>query len=370
MKSGNYDKAIECFRKAIAMSEGLPFCLTAESTVLLADMEYVKDNNDNALRLIRHLPDSVDSLSHNYALTTAAYIYRKAGIYDTASYLAQKIVESPDHNNRHIGYYLLLQPEMRSYIDQDSLDSYINSYITAAENYYNTNQSNLGIIQQAIFNYSLHERDKAIAVEENASLKVRLLVYVTIISILVILFLISVIRKKNSSLHLWRKIDVIGYLKRLYFSSESVSEGESDPTRIGASPQDRFNRDLKELLSRNMPEIEIAIIQSEVFKTLQRLLKDGKFIKEDGDEFNQLEALILSVSKDFKENLQLLTQNKLRDGDFELALLIRCGFTTSQISQLIQRTTSAISSRKSSLSTKIFGGKGHTKDLDKLIRLL
>lgn len=103
---------------------------------------------------------------------------------------------------------------------------------------------------------------------------------------------------------------------------------------------------------------------------MQRLLKDGKFIKEDGDEFNQLEALILSVSKDFKENLQLLTQNKLRDGDFELALLIRCGFTTSQISQLIQRTTSAISSRKSSLSTKIFGGKGHTKDLDKLIRLL
>lgn len=370
VKLGNYDKAAAYFREAIDLSEELPFSLTAQSNVHLADIEYRKGNIDNALRLIRHMPDSVDSLSRNFAMTTAAYIYRKAGIYDTVSCLAKEIVSSPDPHNRHLGYYLLLQPELKGYIDPDSIHSYINSYITAVEDYYDESRRDLGIIQQASYNYSIHEREKTKAIEERSRWKIRALFCGLIIALLLILILISVIRKKKSDIGLWKKIDVIGKLRSNSLNSGLTHDSGNKDYPEDLKLKDRFAQEIEVLMEAELPQIETEIVRSDVFTTLQALIKDKEFVRTDSELWSRLEELILSVSPEFKEKLQLFTNNDLRKADFDLAILMRCGFSTSQIAQLLQRKPSSISSRKESLSSKIFGKKGHTKDLDKLIRRL
>lgn len=101
------------------------------------------------------------------------------------------------------------------------------------------------------------------------------------------------------------------------------------------------------------------------------MVKINKCILDEDDEIWQdIEDFIKSTSPHFKEKLQMLTVGKLRDSDYQLALLIRMGFTPVQVSILLNRTKTTISTRRKALCDRINDDKIDTQSLDKLISLL
>ena len=86
----------------------------------LAATKYNKNQIDSALTLIRPTLKNIDSISRNVALAYAGYIYKKAGIADTAIMYASELIKSKDSLNRHTGYHIILSKEFKGHIHPDS----------------------------------------------------------------------------------------------------------------------------------------------------------------------------------------------------------------------------------------------------------
>lgn len=101
------------------------------------------------------------------------------------------------------------------------------------------------------------------------------------------------------------------------------------------------------------------------------MLAHGSGISEYQEQlWNDLEQLICAVSPNFRSQLMILTDNRMTVTDYQLALLMRCRFTITQIATLLNRSKNTISTRRISLSQKIFGKGGNAKSADNLIDIL
>ncbi len=116
--------------------------------------------------------------------------------------------------------------------------------------------------------------------------------------------------------------------------------------------------------------ISPIILGSEAYKSLQQHVNSGTQIKEESDLWKRLEEVILQSSPHFLENLRLLLNGKLQSFDLHTAILVKCGVTPSQMSTLLCRSKTTISSRRESIGTRIFGQKVSNKVVDTIICLL
>ena len=107
----------------------------------LAEVKSKQGKIDSALSLIRGIPERIDPVSRNSALEYAADIYRKAGLPDTAYIYSLELLSSPDTQYHEIGYQTILSPELREYVNPDSIYEYIADYVDLLETLYDTNQS-------------------------------------------------------------------------------------------------------------------------------------------------------------------------------------------------------------------------------------
>ena len=121
---------------------------------------------------------------------------------DSAYFYSRELIHSPDSMHRQIGYQVILSPELRKFINTDTLDQYICEYRDLLETFYDENKNQLAINQQNLYNYQLHEREKAEAEEYNKTLWkwITGLAFASIIMVLVILFLKN--RDKNHIIEL------------------------------------------------------------------------------------------------------------------------------------------------------------------------
>ena len=79
---------------------------------------------------------------------------------------AKELIDNSDPTHAEIGYQVLLSPELRGLSNLDSIHKYISEYRTLLETYYDSNQIELAIRQQNLYNYQLHERKKALAEQQ------------------------------------------------------------------------------------------------------------------------------------------------------------------------------------------------------------
>lgn len=89
-----------------------------------------------------------------------------------------------------------------------------------------------------------------------------------------------------------------------------------------------------------------------------------------GTLWDELEREVLKVSPNFINNLKVLTDDRLSEGDIHIALLIKCGFRPSELTVLLARSNGAIISRRDKLCVKILDKKLEVKVINGIIRLL
>lgn len=166
LRNGDYTKAETCMREALRLSAGQTPHHAAKSKMYLAAIKYQNHDLDSALYYIRGLSDRVKPIVRNSVMGYAANIYLKSGILDTAYMYAKELIDNSDPTHAEIGYQVLLSPELRGLSNLDSIHKYISEYRTLLETYYDSNQIELAIRQQNLYNYQLHERKKALAEQQ------------------------------------------------------------------------------------------------------------------------------------------------------------------------------------------------------------
>lgn len=116
--------------------------------------------------------------------------------------------------------------------------------------------------------------------------------------------------------------------------------------------------------------ISSVILESEIYNKIQSYIKNGKVISDKNPIWAELEEIILQVSPNFKQRLNLLTVGKLKPSDIHTALLIKCGISPTNIATLVGRAKATIVYRRESLALKVFDEKTGTDIIDDIIRLL
>lgn len=377
LRAKKYRLAEHYFNKAIEMSSNLPLSFKAKSKMYLADVKYQVGQLDSALTLIRNTPDLVKPIARNRALATASDIYLAKGLLDSAYIYAHELINSPDSDNKVIGYQNLLLPELQKFIPLDTIYLYIDEYRGLLENYYDSNESQLAMNQHNFYNYQLHEREKQSAQKE----KGKFLKWLYIISIVVVVLVITIlalnIGRKKQQLRLHEALDNISKLKASLSNHSSTDNSDSGSKEIAKettteSLRNRLRDDLLSIYNKDKKQGEIpsAILRSEAYQELQSYVAGGKVIPLDSLLWEQMEAAVMDCSPNFKYNLQLLTGGNLSSQDYRLALLIKCGITPTQMISLLGRTKGTVSYRREALCYKVFDQKLGSKVIDGIIRLL
>lgn len=365
LKSRQIERADSCYRTALAKSTCMQPTDVAKTMVYLAAIKYEKEEYDSAIDLIRGMPAQVSPVVRDNANAYSSEIYYMAGVNDSAYAYARRIVNDTTSQNRAIGYHILLAPDMRSYSALDTLDNYLYDYSQLLESYYDDNENQLALTQQAMYNYRLHEREKTKV--ENANHRLRLFIAVAVA--LMLCFIVIVLLWKNRI-----KAEVLS-LRQTIADLDRLRNHGTEPMESRNSTVHHLREMLKERLEKlsaesgNIP-IATAILSSKAYLRLQELIKENRALRDDEDIWTALEDVVLESSPKFRENLTLLTGGSLTEQEYRTALLIKCGCQPLQMATLFGRTKGTIVSRRESISQKAFGRKLGTKAIDIIIRML
>ncbi len=154
------NKADSILSRSLDYAVNLPKTFEANSRIYLAAVRQAKGDFTSAVNLIRHTPDQVKPVQRNVALAYAADIYLDADIMDTAYMYAHELIVNEDITNKKTGYRILLSPEFRHTLHPDTLNQYYTDYKNLLEAYFNDNPNEQALMQESLYNYKLHEREK------------------------------------------------------------------------------------------------------------------------------------------------------------------------------------------------------------------
>lgn len=390
---GIYKTADSLFVKTIELAGGKNDIITARQIMYRAAIRYKNNEIDSAVCMIRTVPERVTDAYHSLALAYACDIYLKAGLLDSALFYALELKNLHDEYNAKAAYRTLLSPEIAKSLNQDSVLKYAGEYGTVLENFMDRNGDRAALIQSSLFNYEKQLREKEKALKAKQTRNYIIIAIALTAALIFILFLKN--KNRNNELRLLkaenslRKLkDSIEHLKQnssyLYNdkicpenAEKSSTVNEKDISRRIENPEidEARIRLREEILStlkdvRHVGSVNPVILNSDIYAKLKELLSIKKPMSTYKDAESELYKLFHVNFKDFQFSLNLLTDNQMTPVDWETAMLIKCGFSATEISILSAKSSGAISSRRASLSLKIFGTKIGNVKLDNAIRLL
>ncbi len=364
INSGQYDKAQKTITESLLLSRNLKPSHAAKSRMYLADLKYNQGDIDSALYYIRGTKELVDSITLNSVLASNSLIYHKAGIYDSAFYYAHRIIESSDPTHKELAYDIIQTRPLRKFIDSDTVDKYIYDYVNLLEGYYDSNQNTLAMTQQAMYNYKLHDEARVNAEKKAQSIRYWLIAVgiALLFTVIIILYLKNRNQKNLIQLHI--ALETIDKLKN------NIDSKSEDPNLDVNAIRDKLRASIEVLKDNANIKVPSSILQSRVYSTLQDYIYQKKGIPDNSNLWADLENEVLACSPNFKKYIQMLSNGNISSADYRTALLIKCNISPTNMSYLFQLTRTAINSRRTSLSKKLFGESMGVKLGNALIRSL
>lgn len=119
-----------------------------------------------------------------------------------------------------------------------------------------------------------------------------------------------------------------------------------------------------------MPSVSREILESEGYNEIVRSLQQNLPIPEKSDVWKKLENVVEKSSPGFRYNLQTLLGSNLKTSEYHMALLIKSGFSPTQLSILLGRAKSTITERRSRLCLRLTSGMTDPQMADRIIALL
>lgn len=344
----------------------------------LAAASHLSGDSFRAIRLIAGVPEKIEPICRNIALAYASEIYLSANKLDTAYMYAHQLASSKDPSNRITGYRIILLPSLRVFLPKDSIDYYYTKYKDEVDWDYSHHQSQATALQNAFYNYHQHDLKREKAERYNTRLEAWLFIAgaIILLSIIGLLWLKNV--HQRTLLQLQATVINVKRLREELLKRDSLNSETNNPAIITKAVQkeETLQEEVRtEVLSLVEPLDEQAplssvIVESQAYHEMQGYIHDDRAIAESNPLWGKIEKVIYESSPQFNSRLSMLSGNNLRGKDRQIAFLIKCGVTPTQMASLLALSGGAITYRKYELSKRLFGQKLDLKALDKLIRLL
>ena len=362
LRHRNIKEARRYMDEAVKTSSRLDVSDRQTIQVEFAEMLLEELKIDSALLVIRPLPSIVDSITTPYCLAVAANIYKDAGILDTAYMYARRLTKLNTPYNKKTGYKVIFSDELKEYVRKDTLLKLIPEYKQTIEDYLDTHEAEQALIQNARYNYSTHVRAKEKAEADYRSLRTTVIVILGSIATLVFLAVIWVLwRKYQKTKNDSEVMEAMVFVEKL---REETDQTETVADEQAGQNQDEASEDTKDvrrkihshidaLKDRNVRSlIDSRLLESQVYKELRDRMDSNECIGRSDDILKRLSELIETVTPGFGNRLDILTEWTISDRERNVALLMKCGFSNSQIATLLAKSKSTISSQRNAIAKK------------------
>ncbi len=369
------------YNKALAFFDNAKISARLLSDEHMANMEiyeavaYIeKGEVDSVVTRIESISERVEPSFNNLVLSCMAEAYVKSGLYEKAYESSFKLAHSEDMNNKLNGYKWLLSPQLIRFSRVDSIIAYAGRYGEMIDGYFESHSDKAILIQNAYYNYSVHERERVKA--ENSRNK--LLVWVTGLSLLIVILVLSILLLRSRNIR--KQLELSLAENKINELNGIIENIETNRLEVGLSVKEQSMESVKEKLIEALMELREAspsavqplleLTSSEIYNEINRKYENGDAIPDTSDIWVLLEETVLRVAPNFKKRLLLITNNKVTKAEYRTAMLTRCGFNPAKLCVLLAITKGAVSSRRDKLGEKIFGKKTNVKTVDDIIRLL
>lgn len=383
----NYTEAERGFRMAKRIAERISPQDVHRENMFLATIKYHLHDYDSALIFIRNVPDKIHPLDRSTALAHAARIYNKTGHQDTAMIYAEEIISNENSDNFRTAYRILFSSEIIKNMPEDSLLKYIHNFDTRIEKFLNKFGEKSTIQQNALYNYHLHDRQRQKAEKSRDNFQKWLYLSLFLITLLAAIILHLKKRNQNSLIRLNEALD---RLRAVRETIDNNNPKDNSPSHSAESNKllernlqisEKYEREkVAELLRKECLEFQelgklknsflTDISNSDIYRQIQDRIIHEKAISEQSGLWSDLENLVNDNSNEFKYRLLLLAGGAISPSEFHLALLIKCGFTPSQVAILSGKSKATISYRRKKLCMRFFKQKLSTEAFDEIIRSL
>lgn len=365
-----WDKAEESARNAMQV-RSLTDQEQARIQTNLAAVEYERDSIAEALRLIRGLPERVDSISRNYTLAQAIDIYWKAGLADSAVLYARQLL-AEGHRNKDNAWRVLVYASLQSGVSSDSLRRCIDTYLDILVDRFQNRNQEAAVRQNSLYNYAKYKADYAEAMHERASM----IMVCFILSGAVLLLIIAVLYQH------WRRLQIKARMQemvlRLGVADSSYNNEASTLMQKEQEPNSESDRkDIPSPISkpataeRGRTASYLARHSgSEGRKIIEEAVARDEAISQLSELWGRMEKWVARESAGFADKLAALKGAPLSTDEYRLALMIRCGATPTDLTILLGRDKSTVSKRRKALCLTLFKENGDLRTMDTLIRML
>lgn len=382
LHSNKLDSAYKYFRLAELCAEHFSDSLVSVTRMYQAAVFYYRNDVKNAINLIRPLVNQTNILAKNTLLAYASKIYLKAESLDTAYLYARELALSNFPDNRKTGYSIMLSPELRHMVAIDSLDYFYNDYKRVLEAAFRHQEENQALIQNSMYNYRVHERQKHEAERDKERMLIYVITLLAIFSILLSFTLLLLYNRKSQLVKLHEALAKLEFIENAQRDSEKSSVPSKEEGVVNKCEIPHILKDEKSLkeelrnkckvIKENAHTFDISprVLTSRPYLRLQSHLKTQSPLPNAHNIFVELKNVMSDCYPDFESRLQLLADGNLKDEDFELSMLIRSGFSPKELSILLGRANSTITYRRKKLCKTLLGEELELDLFDMIIRSL
>lgn len=228
---------------------------------------------------------------------------------------------------------------------------------------------------QAMYDYGRNQEIAKIA-EQQAKRSMQMN-YMIVFACVMLFLLLSYIYRKQLALKKKRIAvskqlyeDCLLKLKKLQDAkAKLIAENDSKLTLVITEKEKTINKlkaeisDIEEKYSfSSMSDAELTLTSSSIYKKIKFIEAHPKKTMNDKD-WKELADTIEDAIPNFIPRLK----NKLSDKDYQICLLIRLGFSTSLIANLLSLSDAAISKRRKTMLKKLCGKNGKPKEFDEYV---
>lgn len=392
MKTGEPDRSEQLYHKALAMAGDRYKFHAAKSRMYLASIKNSLNQTDSALFYVQDIAEEVHPSIRAFALTIAGNIYLDAGMKDSAYICARELIAGNDSISKEMGYEILFDEDMEYFVSTDSLRRYMNDYHSLVSSRFSSNTAELAIIQQSMYNYNKHVKEKEKAEKDRRIFFAFAMLLIAVSSVLGCIILFIRNRNKANIIKLQQALSNLKLLRAELEKSNSIkpiglpadeSGREHGEKKISADTTLMTNptgEDLRKCLRAELMKIynqgsdrietDSEIVASDIYQQFIDIAHKGDMVVDSSPLWDELERVVLKCCPSFRKNLLLLASGNLSVAEIHTALLIKCGFRPIDMTRILGKSNGAIISRRDSLSLKVLDTKTSAKIITGIIKLL
>ena len=284
--------------------------------------------------------ESVDPNNISVVYSSAAVIYDSLGIIDSSLYYNKQLLKYGEIYARKSAYRWFTSYFMKLK-EFDKLLKYNKLYESAIDTIENITATEAVARMNALYNYQIREKQN-IQLKEKIEKKQRTIILLSIILFVIIIsitYTIMYVREKQRKLK---------YKLQKY--EQIIKEYKKKPQVE------------KETITNKLDHTDVII-------KLKRMLNSPVGItKLSDDDWHNLSVVVNTMHAGFDEKLQDLC--KMSEQDYRLCLLLKVGVNPTDISKLLYKSKTGISSIRRKLYSRAFGKKGESAAWDEVIASL